>query len=152
MFESFDDFLKAAVKRYYDRGWKRRKGTFIALLIASGQTLALAADSVKSGEGLKKVAIGAVGLVALQMALRLALGGPLGILLTGAAAASLVAYLVQNRSEVVRRIEHVRALIEKTRPRFDEIHGAYQAGRHSAAERNLMVEGLLTQFLDQLDE
>ena len=152
MYDSFDDFLKAAIKQYYDRGWKRKKATFIALLIASGQALSMAADSVKSGEGLKKVAYGAAGLVALRLALRFALGGPLGILLTGAAAASLVAYMVQHRSEVSKKLDRAHRLIDETRPRFDEIQGAYRSGRHSEAERNLMVEGLLKGFLEQLDE
>jgi hypothetical protein len=152
MYDSFDDFLKAAVKQYYDRGWKRKKATFIALLIVSGQTLAMAAESLKSGEGLKKMAYGAAGLVALRLALRFALGGPLGILLTGAAAASLVAYLVQNRKEVAHKLDHVRKLVDHARPRFDEIQGGHRAGRHSEAERNLMVEGLLKNFLEQLDE
>src|SRR5207237_1133168 len=53
MYDSFDDFLKAAVKEYAGRGWKNRKGTFAALLIASGQTLSMAADSLKTGDGLK---------------------------------------------------------------------------------------------------
>jgi hypothetical protein len=151
MYDSFDDFLKAAVKQYYDRGWRRNKGTFAALLIASGQALAMAADSVKSGEGLKKVAYGAAGVVALRILLRFALGGPLGIILTGASAAALVAYLVQNRGEVSKKIDHIRRLIEQTRPRFEELQGGYSAGRHTEAERNLMVEGLLKTFLEKVD-
>lgn len=152
MYDSFDEFLKAAIKEYYDRGWKRRKGSFVALLIASGQTLSVAADSLKSGAGLKKAAYGAAGLVALRLALRFALGGPLGVLLTGAAAASLVAYLIRNREEVSKKLDHARQLIEETRPRYDEIQGGYRAGRHSETERNLMVEGLLKGFLAKLDE
>src|SRR5262249_40541843 len=118
MYDSYDDFLKAAVKQYYERGWKSRKGTFAALVLASGQALSLAADSVKSGEGLKKVAYGAVGVVALRIALRILVGGPLGILLTGAAAASLVAYFVKHREEVSKKLDQVRQVIDRTRPKF----------------------------------
>ena len=151
MYDSYDDFLKAAVKQYYDRGWKSRKGTFAALVIGSGQALSLAADSVKSGEGLKKVAYGAVGVVALRMALRLLVGGPLGLLLTAGAAASLVAYFVKHREEVSKKLDHVRQVIERTRPKFEEIQGNASAGRFSAAERDLMVEGLMKGFLEQVD-
>jgi hypothetical protein len=42
-------------------------------------------------------------------------------------------------------------LITDTRTKFDEIQGGYRAGRYDAAGRNLMVEGLLKRFLDQLD-
>ncbi len=38
IYRDFDNFLKIAIKEYYDRGWKSRKGNFIALLIASGLT------------------------------------------------------------------------------------------------------------------
>ena len=50
IYEEFDSFLKVGIKEYYERGWKSRKGNFIALLIASGQTsFALAKDSVVDG-------------------------------------------------------------------------------------------------------
>jgi hypothetical protein len=151
MYDSYDDFLKAAVKQFYDRGWKSRKGTFAALVIGSGQALNLAADSVKSGEGLKKVAYGAVGVVALRIALRMLVGGPLGVLLTGAAAASLIAYFVKHREEVSKKLDQVRQVIDRTRPKFEEIQGNHRAGRYSDAERNLMIEGLLKGFLEQVD-
>ena len=50
IYDDFDSFLKVAIKEYYDQGWKQRRGNFIALLIASGQTsFALAKDSVVDG-------------------------------------------------------------------------------------------------------
>ena len=60
IYGDFDAFLKQAIREYYDRGWTTRRGNFIALLIASGQTaFALAKDSVVDGTGTKKMAIGA---------------------------------------------------------------------------------------------
>src|SRR5437773_6373730 len=97
--------MKQAIREYYDRGWKTRKGNFIALLIASGQTsLALAKDSVVDGSGTKKVAIGAGLLLALRIGLRYALGGPLGLVLTVAAGASMVAYFVRNQKDIIRKV------------------------------------------------
>jgi hypothetical protein len=151
MYDSFDEFLKAAIQQSYDRGWKHRKGTFLALLLASGQALSVAVDSVKSGEGLKKVAYGAAGVVALRLLWRFVLGGPLGLLLSAAAVASLGAYLLQNRGEVGHKLTVARRLIEETRGRFDEIQGGYRAGRHSQAERNLMIDGLLKGFLERME-
>ncbi|MES1209358.1 MAG: hypothetical protein ABUS79_25755 [Pseudomonadota bacterium] len=152
--EIFDDyraFLKSAIREYYDRGWKQRRGNVIALLIASGQALSLAADSVKDGSGLKKAAMGAAGVVALRLALRYALSGPLGIVLTGAAAVSAVGYLVKNQKEIGTKVGLYRTLVEATRAQFDEIQGGYRAGRYDAAARNLMVDGLLRRFLDDVD-
>src|ERR1043166_7103846 len=98
MYTTWDAFLKQAMREYYDRSWTTRKGNFIALLIASGQTsLALAKDSVIDGSGTKKVAIGAGLLLALRIGLKYALGGPLGPGLTGPAGASLVAHFIKNQ-------------------------------------------------------
>lgn len=151
VFDDFDAFLKEGVRSYYDRGWKNRRGHFIALVIASGQALSMAADSIKDGSGLRKAAMGAAGFVALRVALRYALSGPLGIILTGAAAVSAVAYLVKNQKEIGTRAGTYRDLINQHRGRFEEIQGGYRAGRYDAAARNLMVEGLLKRFLDDVD-
>jgi hypothetical protein len=151
VFDDYNAFIKAAVREYYDKGWKHRRGNFIALVLASGQVLSLAADSVKDGSGLKKAAIGAAGVVALRLALRYALSGPLGIVLTGAALVSAVTYLVKNQKEISSKVGSYRSLIEANRAKFDEIQGGYRAGRYDAAARNLMVDGLLRRLLDEID-
>ena len=97
IYTDFDAFLKRAIHEYYKTSGKKHKGNFIALLIASGEGPSLALDSIKSGSGTKKLALGAAGLLALRVGLRYALSGPLGIILAGATAASLVAYFVRNR-------------------------------------------------------
>ena len=45
-----------------------------------------------------------------------------------------------------------KALITETRTKFEEIQGGYRAGRYDSAGRNLMVDGLLKRFLEQVDE
>ncbi|MBK7540156.1 MAG: hypothetical protein IPI49_33345 [Myxococcales bacterium] len=110
IYGSFDDFLKQALKEYYDRGWQTRRGNFIALLIASGQTaFALAKDSVIDGSGTKKMAIGAGLLVALRIGLRYAVGGPLGLVLTVAAGASMVSYFVRNQKDIIKKVSVYKA-------------------------------------------
>lgn len=151
VFDDYNAFVKEAVREYYDLGWKHRRGNFIALVIGSGQALSLASDSVKDGSGLKKAAIGAAGVVALRVGLRYALSGPLGIVLTGAAAVSAVSYLVKNQKEIGVKVGTYRTLVDGTRAKFDEIQGGYRAGRYDAAARNLMVDGLLRRFLDDVD-
>ena len=75
VFDDFDAFMKQAIRDYYDRSWKSRRGHFVALIIASGQAMAMAADSIKDGSGIKKAALGAAGVVALRIGLRYALSG-----------------------------------------------------------------------------
>jgi hypothetical protein len=151
VFDDFDAFMKQAIRDYYDRSWKSRRGNFVALIIASGQAMAMAVDSVKDGSGLKKAALGAAGVVALRIGLRYALSGPLGIILTGAAAVSLAGYVIKNQKEIRGKVGAYRALIAETRTRFEEAQGGYRAGRYDAASRNLMVDGLLKRFLDEID-
>src|SRR6476659_4259281 len=122
IYATFDAFLKQAIREYYDRGWTTRKGNFIALLIASGQTsLALAKDSVVDGSGTKKVALGAGLLIALRIGLRYALGGPLGLVLGVAAGASMVAYFVRNQKDIVKKVSTYRTTIADTEKKYTEI-------------------------------
>ncbi len=151
VFDDYDAFLKQAIRDYYDRGWKSRRGNFIALVIASGQVTSMAADSIKDGTGLKKAALGAAGVVALRVGLRYALAGPLGMILTGAAAVSLASYLIKNQKEITTKVSIFRTLIADTRTRFEEAQGGYRAGRYDAASRNLMVDGLLKRFLEEVE-
>ena len=151
VFDDYDAFLKHAIREYYDRGWKSRRGNFIGLVMASGQMTSMAAESIRDGSGLKKAALGAAGMVALRIGLRYALSGPLGIILTGAAAMSLGGYALKNRKEISGKVAACRTLIADTRTRFEEIQGGYRAGRYDAAGRNLMVDGLLKRFLDDVD-
>ena len=153
IYGEFDAFLKQAIKEYYDRGWQTRKGNFIALLIAAGQTtLALAKDSVVDGSGTKKVAIGAAAVVALRVGLRYAVGGPLGLVLTVAAGASMVSYFVRHQKEIVQKVGVYKAAIAETHKRFDEIQAGWRDGKYDVGERNLMIDGLMKRFITQVDE
>lgn len=152
MYRDFDSFLKLALREYYDRGWTTRKGNFIALLIASGQTaFALAKDSVVGGEGAKKLAMGAGLLVALRVGLRYALGGPLGMVLTVAAGASMVGYFVRNQKDIVRKVGTYKEIIAGAEASYRETMAGWRDGKHDVATRNLMIDGLMKRFLADVD-
>jgi hypothetical protein len=153
LYTSWDAFLKQAIREYYDRSWVTRKGNFIALLIASGQTsLALAKDSVVDGSGTKKVAIGAGLALALKIGLRYALGGPLGLVLSVAAGASMISYFFRNQKDIVKKVGLYRTTIADHRKRYDEIQTGWRDGKYQATDRNLMIDGLLKQLITQIDE
>ena len=153
IYTTYDAFLKQAIKEYYDRGWTTRKGNFIALLIASGQTsLALAKDSVVDGSGTKKVAIGAGLAIALRIGLRYALGGPLGLVLTVAAGASMVAYFVRNQKDIIKKVSTYKAVIGDGQKRYEEVQAGWRDGKYQITDRNLMIDGLMKQFIQQVDE
>ncbi len=153
IYTTFDAFLKQAIREYYDRGWTTRRGNFIALLIASGSTsLGVAKDSVVDGQGAKKVAIGAGLLIALRVGLKYAIGGPLGLVMTVAAGASMVAYFVRNQKDIVKKVGAYKALIADSTKRFDEVQTGWRDGKYQIIDRNLMIDGLMKQFITQVDE
>jgi len=153
LYADFDSFLKQGIREYYDRGWTTRRGNFIALLIASGQTaFALAKDSMVDGSGTKKVAIGAAAIVALRIGLKYALGGPLGLVLTVAAGASMISYFIRNQKDIIAKVSLYKKLIAETHQRYDEIQGGFRDGKYPVTDRNLMIDGLMKRFIGQIDE
>ena len=85
-------------------------------------------------------------------ALRWALGGPLGILLTAATGASLIAFFVKNQKEIQQKMGRFKERIAEERSKFEEIQSGYRANRYDVRERNLMVDGQRKRFLGDLDE
>ena len=153
LYASWDAFLKQAIREYYDRSWTTRKGNFIALLIAAGQTsLALAKDSVIDGSGTKKVAIGAGLLLALRIGLRYALGGPLGLVLSVAAGASMISYFIKNQKDIIKKVGAYRTVIADHEKRYAEVQTGWRDGKYPVTDRNLMIDGLMKQLITQIDE
>jgi hypothetical protein len=153
LYATWDAFLKQAIREYYDRSWTTRKGNFIALLIAAGQTsLALAKDSVVDGSGTKKVAIGAGLLLALRIGLRYALGGPLGLVLGVAAGASMISYFIRNQKDIIKKVGSYKAVISEHEKRYNDVQAGWRDGKYQITDRNLMIDGLMKQFITQVDE
>ena len=153
LYTTWDAFLKQAIREYYDRSWTTRKGNFIALLIAAGQTsLALAKDSVIDGSGTKKVALGAGLLLALRIGLRYALGGPLGLVLGVAAGASMVSYFIRNQKDIIRKVGSYKGVIAEHEKRYNDVQAGWRDGKYQITDRNLMIDGLMKQFITQVDE
>ena len=88
----------------------------------------------------------------LRVGLKYAIGGPLGLVLTVAAGASMIGYLFKNQKDIVKKVGIYKGLIQDTKARYEEIQDGWRSGRYDATERNLMVDGLLKRFLQQCDE
>lgn len=153
LYSAFDAFLKQGLREYYDRSWTTRKGNFIALLIASGTTsFAMAKDSIVDGSGTKKVAIGAGLMIALRIGLKYAIGGPLGLVLSVAAGASMVSYFIRNQKDIIKKVTLYKTLIADSEKRYDEVQSGWRDGKYEITDRNLMIDGLMKQFITQVDE
>ncbi|MBW2734029.1 MAG: hypothetical protein JRH20_16705 [Deltaproteobacteria bacterium] len=151
IYGEFDEFLKSAIYEYYQSGGKNRKGSFIALLMASGEIPSLAINAFRSKSNIKRLAVGAASVVALRIGLKYALSGPLGILLAAGTGVSLIAYFVRNRKEVLDKIGRYRELVAQVRVDYEKLQSDHRDGRLTEDQRNLMVDGLMKRFLADLE-
>lgn len=148
VYETFDAFMQQVIKETYDHGAKRAE--FVALVIASGELLPMAWGRVKKS-GVKELALGAAGVVALRVGLKYLIGGPLGMILTGFTVATLISFFWSNQKEVMRRVTPYKKVIRDSHEKFDDVQARYQDGRYDAGERALLVEGLLRRVLGEIE-
>lgn len=146
---SYDDFLKAAIRKYWDQGSDRVN--FIALLLASREAWEVAWEGARDPGTGKKLLTGAAGAAAVVVVLRLLLGGPIGLVLTGASVASLGALYVRNHKRIWAQQERYRTLIQQYRGKHLSVRTKFVDGGLDADERDLMIDGLLRRFLEELD-
>ncbi len=148
VYETYDAFMQQVIKETYEQGAKRAE--FVALIIASGEMLPMAWGRIRKS-GVREFAMGAAGVVALRVGLKYLLGGPLGVILTGFTAATLVSFFWSNQKEVMRRVRPYKSTIHDAREKFEDIQARYQDGRYDAGERALLVEGLLRRVLNEIE-
>ena len=98
------------------------------------------------------MAIGAGLAVALRLGLKYAIGGPLGLVLSVAAGASMVSYFIRNQKDIVKKVSLYKALIGDQEKRYDEVQAGWRDGKYQITDRNLMIDGLMKQFIKHVDE
>ena len=150
LFASYDGFLKTAIERHWSGG--RSRAHFVALLLASREAWEVAWEGVATPGAGQKALVGAGGVAAVYVALRLLVGGPIGLVLTGVSVASLVSVYAQHHRRIWEQQARYRRLIGDYRVKYDRIRGEYLEGTCSEEQRDLMLEGLLGRFLDDIDE
>lgn len=149
VYESYDAFMQQVIRDTYERGSKRPE--FVALVLASGELIPLAWGRVKKA-GVRDLALGAAGVVALRFGLRWLLAGPLGVILTGFTIATLISFFWSNQREVLARRKPYKRLITDTHEKYEDIQTRYRDGRYDAGERALLIEGLLRRVLAEIEK
>ncbi len=152
MYDTFDEFLRQGITRYYERGGRQDKIRFVAFLLVTGEALPAAIQAVKDRATPGKVAAGVAGAVALRWVIRWVLGGPLGVIVTAASLWSLVGVYMTHQESIRAEIAHTRDLVDRIRRDYDRIQARYQEGRYDLDERNLMIDGLMGRLLQGLSE
>ena len=148
VYESFDAFMQQVIQDTYTRGAKRPE--FVALIIASGELIPLAWGRIKKA-GVRDLALGAAGVVALRFGIRWLLAGPLGVILTGFTVATLISFFWSHQREVMVRRKPYKDLISETHEKYEDIQARYRDGRYDNGERALLVEGLLRRMLTEIE-
>jgi hypothetical protein len=149
-YASYDGFLKAAIETYWES--RRNQVHFVALLLASREAWEVAWDGVRAPGTGRKVLTGAAGATAVLVALRLLIGGPIGLVLTGASVAGLAAVYVRNHRRIWDQQERYRRLLGEYRVKYDRVRADWIEGRVEEQQRDLMIDGLMNRLLEEIDE
>lgn len=149
VYTSYDGFLKTTIETYWNK--RRDQIHFVALLLASREAWEVAWDGIRAPGTGNKVLTGAAGATAVYVALRLLIGGPIGMVLTGVSIASLVTVYVQNHRRIWDQQERYGKLIGEYRVRYDQIRAKYVEGLVDEQQRDLMIDGLMNRFFEDID-
>jgi hypothetical protein len=148
---SFEDFLRAAIHRYWESPGRDRL-TFLSLLFATRESLPVALERFTRPESQRTALLTSAGAVAATVLLRTLLGGPIGLLLTAGSIAGLAQLYVRRAPDVKDRSTRIRRLIGGYRR---EVEGALDSGKRGSLsddQLDLVLEGLLGRFLDEVSE
>ena len=148
-YDTFSGFLHTAIQRYWTSS--KNRVNFLALLFATREAWDVAWDRATSPGSGKKLLTGAAGVAVVAVLVRTFLGGPIGLLLTGASAASLVALYVKNHERIWQQVARYKKLVSAYRPKYEECRVDYIEGKIRREQQELMVDGLLGRFLAELD-
>jgi len=149
-YDTYEDFLRAAICRYWESSYGS-KVNFLALLFACREAWSVAWDKSVTRESGRMVLKGAAGAAAAAVLIRSLVGGPIGLILTGASVASLVAVYVKSHDRVGMQVERYRGLLADYRPEYEVIARDFREGLLRDGQRDLMMEGLVGRFLMDLD-
>lgn len=150
VYASYDGFLKTVIEQYWET--RRNSTHFLALLLASREAWSVAWAGVKAEDAQRRAMMGAGGAAAIYVLLRIFIGGPIGLVLTGISIASLVAAYSSNHRRIWDQQDRYRKLIADYRVKYDKIRADWLEGTISEENRDLMIEGLLNRFMEEMDD
>jgi len=150
VYVSYDGFLKTVIESYWET--RRNSAHLIALLLASREAWSVAWASIASQDAQRRALMGAGGAAAIYVLLRIFIGGPIGIVLTGVSIASLVAAYSSNHRRIWDQQERYRKLIGDYRVKYDRIRADWLDGTIDEEHRDLMIDGLINRFMEEMDD
>ena len=64
----------------------------------------------------------------------------------------MVAYFVRNQKDIIKKVSSYKTVIAESEKRYDEIQAGWRDGKYQITDRNLMIDGLMKQFIGRVDE
>jgi hypothetical protein len=64
----------------------------------------------------------------------------------------MVSYFFRNQKDIIRKVGLYRTLIKDTGERYEETTTGWRSGKYDESQRNLMIDGLMKRFIEQVDE
>lgn len=150
-YADYEGFLKASIKKYW-ASEKSGKVDMLASLLATREAWGAAWDEATAPGRSSSLLKGAAGAAAITMLLRTVMGGPLGLLLTGASVASLVALYAKHHERIWAQVERYRDLADEYRPQWEEVAAGRAQDKLTQSQQELMVDGLMARFVERLEK
>lgn len=146
-YDAFSGFLRVAIAGVWER---KERVRFLALMLATREAWEVAWGGATAPGSGKKLLAGAAGVATVGILIRVFLGGPIGILLTGASAVSLVALYAKNHERIWALKDRYEKLVPIYRGKFEGCRARYIDGKASRDEMELMIDGLLARFVSEV--
>ena len=64
----------------------------------------------------------------------------------------MIAYFIRNQKDIVKKVGIYKTTIADMHKKYDDIQSGWRDGKYKDTDRNLMIDGLMKQFITQVDE
>jgi hypothetical protein len=59
---------------------------------------------------------------------------------------------VRNQKDIIKKVGGYKTVIADSEKRYQEVQAGWRDGKYQIPDRNLMIDGLMKQFIVQVDE
>ena len=144
----YEAFLQHCIERF----WQSELSTkldLIALLLAGREAWRVALDSAAQNSA--SILKGAAGIAGVTVVLRSVLSGPIGLVLAGVSVGSLGALYAKHYERIWNQVDLYKKLVDEYRPKYATVVGEEDGVSFSEEQRDLMLEGLASRFVQRLE-
>ena len=64
----------------------------------------------------------------------------------------MVSYFFRNQKDIIRKVNIYKTVIKDAEESYEDTMTGWRDGKYDVGQRNLMIDGLMERFLEQVDE